>query len=371
MITNAIITNIPVQLVIAFTVDAVYGEPRRLTHPVVYIGRYIEALERALRWRTATPAGEISAGALLVFAAVFTVYAAAFVIEGYALPAFKDFGGVAGVTAYDVMAGILASLTIAQRGLIAEVLNVTRAVAGADAAAARTLLGRIVGRDTGNLNEEEILRAALESLAENASDAIVAPMFYFAIGGLPLAFAYKAVNTIDSMIGYRNDKYLYFGRAGARLDDLANYIPARITGVLIVAGAFLIRSLGALMRGLRSPGALRWGIPGKRGGITKPVRGPESGRVRLDCAAGLRVMLRDGRKHPSPNSGVPEAAAAGVLGVRLGGPSAYGGVLCLKPHIGDDTRKIDPDVVLDAVRITRAAAALALILFAGIRAVLS
>jgi adenosylcobinamide-phosphate synthase len=351
MAITTMMTNIPVQLAIAFAVDAFYGEPRRLTHPVVYIGKYIEALERALRKRPRTPAGEILAGALLVFAAVVTVYAAAYFCADYVMLPLRKLVGAAGVTAYDVLAGILASFTIAQRGLIAEVLNVTRAIAVGDAALARSYLGRIVGRDTGGLDEEGILRAALESLAENASDAIIAPMFYFIIGGLPLAFAYKTVNTIDSMIGYKNEKYLYFGRAGARLDDLANFVPARITGALIAGGAFVIW-VWRVLRGL--------------------FRATEGGRVRVfDCAAGLRVMLRDGRKHPSPNSGMPEAAIAGVLGVRLGGPSTYGGVLCDKPYIGDGARKIDTDVVLDAVKITRAAAALALILFAGARIVLS
>lgn len=363
------ITGIPLQLAVAFAVDALYGEPRRFTHPVVYIGRYIEALESLLRrpdGKPVRPAGEILAGAILVIATVLTVYAAAFVITEYAMLPLKDFGVVAGITAYDVLAGLLASLTIAQRGLIVEVLNVTRAIAGGDTALARSYLGRIVGRDTGGLDDAGILRAALESLAENASDAIVAPMFYFAVGGLPLAFAYKAVNTIDSMIGYKNDKYLYFGRAGARLDDLVNYIPARITGLLIIAGAFLL----GLWRGLRQR------IFMTRGEIAGPPGQPQNGLVAdgpvtLDGFAGLRVMFRDAGKHPSPNSGVPEAAAAGVLGVRLGGPSTYAGVLRDKPHIGDGTRNIDTAVVLDAVKITRAAAALALILFACIRAALS
>jgi adenosylcobinamide-phosphate synthase len=146
----------------------------------------------------------------------------------------------------------------------------------------------------------------IETVSENLSDGVIAPLFYLAIGGLPLAIAYKAINTLDSMVGYKNEKYLSFGWAAARLDDVANFIPARLTGILIVLASFcyfLVRSPGGAFSTARDS---------------------------------FRVMRRDGRNHTSPNSGIPEAAMAGCLGVRLGGPSTYGGVLVQKPFIGDD-----------------------------------
>ena len=163
----------------------------------------------------------------------------------------------------------------------------------------------IVGRDTQNLDEKGVLRAVIETVSENLSDGVIAPLFYLAIGGLPLAIAYKAINTLDSMVGYKNEKYLSFGWAAAKLDDAANFIPARVTGLLVVLASYCYYLL-------RKPGSA------------------------LSVArASFQVMKRDGRNHTSPNSGIPEAAMAGALGVRLGGPSTYGGVLVQKPFIGD------------------------------------
>ncbi|MCL4456960.1 MAG: adenosylcobinamide-phosphate synthase CbiB, partial [Nitrospirae bacterium] len=170
-----------------------------------------------------------------------------------------------------------------------------------DIESARSNLGMIVGRDTQNLSEKGILKATIETSSENLSDGIIAPLFYLAIGGLPLALTYKAINTLDSMVGYKNDRYKNFGWAAARLDDIANYIPARITGALIAVSSSAV---------FRSPFTVR---------------------------DSLKTMLRDGRKHTSPNAGIPEAAMAGALGVRLGGPSSYGGIIIQKPYIGTET----------------------------------
>ncbi len=194
----------------------------------------------------------------------------------------------------------LISTTIAVRSLIDSARFVIEAVKDKDIDGARLKLKHIVGRDTDSLEEKSILRATIESLSENASDGIIAPLFYFAIGGLPLAMTYKAINTMDSMVGYKNDRYRNFGWAAARLDDIANYIPARITGILIVISSTIVsRSL-----------------------------------FTVHCS--LKTMLRDGRKHTSPNSGVPEAAMAGALGIKLGGPSMYSGTLVEKPYIGEN-----------------------------------
>jgi adenosylcobinamide-phosphate synthase len=166
---------------------------------------------------------------------------------------------------------------------------------------ARKWLSWIVGRDTDGLDREGILRATLETLAENLSDGVIAPLFYLLIGGVPLALAFKAASTLDSMVGYKNDRYRHFGWASARLDDLWNYIPARLTARLIVGAAW----------------ARGW-----------------------DWRAARRIWLRDGRKYPSPNAGLPQAALAGALGIRLGGPASYGGVRKEKPYLGDDNSEI-------------------------------
>jgi len=184
---------------------------------------------------------------------------------------------------------------------------------------ARARLARIVGRDTANLKEEGVLKAAVETVAENASDGVVAPLFFLALGGPPLMMAYKAVNTLDSMVGYRNDRYRNFGWFPARADDAANFIPARITGGLIVSASFIL--------------GYNW-------------------------VKSAYILKRDRKKHPSPNAGAPEAAMAGALGVQMGGPTCYGGVLSAKPVIGDMFAAYSPESVLSSIRIMRSAAAL-------------
>ncbi len=171
----------------------------------------------------------------------------------------------------------------------------------------------IVGRDTAELDEQGITRAVVETVAENTSDGVIAPLFYLALGGPALALAYKAVNTLDSMVGYKNTAYKNFGWAAAKLDDLANFIPARISAVLL--------SLAA------------WCLPGASG------------------MNAFRISLRDGRKHASPNSGYPEAAVAGALGLRLGGPSVYGGVVLDKPFIGDEHGAFDKKSIEKSIRL--------------------
>jgi adenosylcobinamide-phosphate synthase len=161
-----------------------------------------------------------------------------------------------------------------------------------------------------------VLRATVETLAENLSDGVIAPVFYLVLGGLPLAIAYKAINTLDSMVGYKNEKYIRFGWASAKLDDAVNYIPARISGLLIVIAAGII---GIWDSGL---------------GIGKEKAKHQ--HLNPDPRLSLKIMLRDGSKHTSPNSGMPEAAVAGALGIRLGGPSTYGGMMSEKPFIGDE-----------------------------------
>ncbi|MEO5358849.1 MAG: adenosylcobinamide-phosphate synthase CbiB [Nitrospirota bacterium] len=323
-----LLTGISLQLLVAFAVDICVGDPRWLPHPVRFIGRLIEFLERQLRNPARTSLFNLITGAAAAAITVALTYVTAYLFTGVILLPLRHYMLFDKFSLYDIAAGIAGSLVLAQNGLITSVLLVRDRLEGADEEGARAALSLIVGRDTKTLTQEGIVRAAIETAAENTSDAVIAPLFYFAVGGLPLALAYKAVNTLDSMIGYKNEKYLYFGRAAARLDDIANYIPARLTGMFIVAAVFAI-TIAKL---------LRYGAKGKRQMCKDTENICDSSQVGhglfVPFRESLMTMLRDGRKHSSPNAGIPEAAMAGALGVRLGGPSYYGGALVEKPYIG-------------------------------------
>jgi adenosylcobinamide-phosphate synthase len=297
-----------ITLTAAYLLDMAIGDPKWLPHPVRGIGWAIEKMEKVLRGimritessrGTAhhAPTVEKLVGIVLVIIIVGKTYGIFYFINYLLLT--SHFSLVISYLAFIVLA-ILIATTIATRELIKSAQAVIEKVKTGDLEIARGRLAMIVGRETHSLDHKGILKATVETLAENASDGIVAPLFYFALGGLPLAMAYKAVNTLDSMVGYKIEKYRNFGWAAARLDDIANYIPARITGILIVVSSFILNLSFAT------------------------------------CRLSLKTMLRDGRKHYSPNSGVPEAAMAGALGVQLGGPSMYGGLLVEKPFIGEE-----------------------------------
>jgi len=204
---------------------------------------------------------------------------------------------------------LLASLTLATKSLYNESKVVLNALNRGDIEEARKSLSMIVGRDTDSLDEKEICRAVIETVSENLSDGIIAPMFYLAIGGVPLAMAYKAINTLDSMVGYNNERYADIGWFSAKMDDIWNWIPARLTGFIIILAAFILR--------------LNW----------------------MDS---WRVMRRDGRNHSSPNSGIPEAAAAGAMNIQLGGKIQYFGKITNKPTIGDRIKETGRDDVKKA-----------------------
>jgi adenosylcobinamide-phosphate synthase len=269
-------------MALALVIDAVLGWPDRLYarigHPVTWIGRLITAIE--IRWNRGGSMQRRAMGALCVL-----VVTAAAAIPAWAVQSHLP-GGPLGI----VLGAILAWPLVAARSLHDHVAAVARPLAAGDVAGARTAVSMIVGRDPARLDEAGVARAALESLSENASDGVVAPLFWGAVAGLPGIAAYKAINTLDSMIGHRNDRYEDFGKVAARLDDLVNLIPARLTGVAI-----------ALV----------------------------SGRPR----AALRAMVRDARHHRSPNAGWPEAAMAGALGVRLSGPRVYGDRVAEEPWL--------------------------------------
>lgn len=285
----------PVELILACLLDLVIGDPRWLPHPVQMIGVGISGMESVLRKCIRSPQGEKWAGIVLAALIVLPVYFITLFI-------YRTLSGLSAAIPSVIGNALiiyLVSSTIAVRGLLSAARQVIDSVRIGNIETARHNLGMIVGRDTEDLTDKGVLKATMESLAENLSDGIIAPLFFLALGGLPLAMAYKAINTLDSMVGYRNERYINFGHASARLDDAANYLPARITGLLVVVSSvFVLRSL-----------------PAARGSF--------------------RTMLRDGGNHLSPNSGIPEAAVAGAVGIRFGGPATYGGLTVEKPFIGD------------------------------------
>ena len=274
----------------AYIVDLIIGDPHRFPHPVVIIGKFVGFLERGM-------GGFIDkkkAGIILWFTVVIPVY-------------FITLGIVEGCFFINPLFGMiisvfLASLTLATKSLYDESKVVLNALNRGDMEEARKRLSMIVGRDTKDLNKEEILRAVIETVSENLSDGILAPMFYLTLGGVPLAMAYKAINTLDSMVGYKNAGYRDIGCFSAKMDDMANLIPARLTGFIIIFSAFILR---------------------------------------LNWRDSWRIMRRDGRNHSSPNSGISEAAVAGSLGIQLGGENRYFGEIVRKPTISDKIKEID------------------------------
>jgi len=285
---------IPVEpgvLALALTLDLLLGDPRCLPHPVVLMGKLITALEKILR-KLCTH--ELSAGVVLLLATVSISAAAAWLLLRLA-SALHPLAGF-------LVAAVIAYTCLAVRSLHRESALVAAALAAGNLPLARQRLAYIVGRDTADLSETEIWRAVIETVAENTTDGIIAPLFWLTAGGPVAAVAYKAVSTLDSMVGYKNEQYLLLGRASARMDDLLNLIPARLTALLMIMAA--------------------------------PLAG-------LSFSGALRITRRDRLKHPSPNSAHSEAAAAGALGVQLGGKAFYGGKESWKQTIGDPGAPLD------------------------------
>ena len=307
---------------LGFLLDLWLADPGWMPHPVVLMGKCITRLEEVLRRRLpATPKGERAAGCVLaVLLPVGTLVhtGAICLLAGRIHPLL----GLAVQTFWCWQA-------LAVKGLAEESKNVYRQLAAEDLPGARRAVARIVGRDTQALTEEGVTKAAVETGAENFSDGVAAPLFYMMIGGAPLALCYKAVNTMDSMIGYKNQRYLQFGRAAAKLDDAANYLPSRLAAVFWIAAA---------------------GLTGQ------------------DAPNAWRIWRRDCRNHASPNSAQTESACAGALGVQLAGPAYYFGEYYNKPTIGDARRPIEPRDILRANRMLFAGAGLALVLGLGLRA---
>jgi adenosylcobinamide-phosphate synthase len=284
------------ELAVACIVDSVVGDPRWFPHPVRWMGIIVNGCDRFVHRLLLSPFKQRMAGVLLAVALPTGSYAAAALLIWL--------GGWIDSLLGSVVTVLLAWTTLAARDLMDHVLSVQRALRSHLLPEARSAVAQIVGRDTEEMAEPDIVRATVETIAESTADGIVAPLFYLAIGGAPLALAYKAINTLDSMIGHKDDRYRWFGWASARLDDLVNFIPARITALLLVLSAgVLFRSWSVMRR--------TW-----------------------------RILLRDGGSHPSPNSGHPEAAMAGALGVQLGGGNRYDGLFLERPCLGDPVQPL-------------------------------
>ena len=307
-----------------FVLDALFGDPAWLPHPVVFMGRAIARLEGFLRSRLPkTPKGEVLGGAIVAFCLpVGTLLFTGAVCRGAA-----RLHPLLGLAVQMFWCG----QALAARGLVQESTNVYRELIKPDLPAARRAVSRIVGRDTAALTAEGVTKAAVETVAENASDGVIAPLFYMLLGGAPLALTYKAINTMDSMLGYKNEKYLYFGRVPAKLDDAANYLPSRLAALLWVAAAAFTHN---------------------------------------DAKGAWKIWRRDRRRHASPNSAQTESACAGALGVQLAGPAYYFGQYYPKLTIGDALRPIEPEDILRANRMMYAESLLALALGLAIRTVL-
>lgn len=294
-----------IALAVGYALDLLIGDPGWIPHPIVGIGRMIALAEKACRRLfPATPGWEVAAGAAVVAVVLAVSGGVAFGVV-HAAGLLHPWLRVA------LEAWICCQL-LAAKSLRAAAMHVHGFLAAGDVPGARLAVARIVGRDTTALDAAGVARATVETVAENSSDGVIAPMLFFAIGGAPLAVLYKAINTMDSMLGYKNDKYLYFGRVAARLDDVANFLPARLTALFMIPAAAL---------------------------------------ARLDWKNAARILRRDGGNHTSPNAGRPEAACAGALGVRLGGASVYGGVTVDKPGIGDAFRGIEAGDISRACRL--------------------
>ncbi len=295
----------------AFGLDLLLAEPRGIPHPVVAIGRLIEKLEIVLAIFT----NRRRAGIILVVLTLLITGGLTWALLRTASAIHPAIGFLGGVW--------LAFTTLALRSLHKESREVVRHVEAGNLPDARRALALIVGRETRTLDEESILKACIETVAENTSDGFVAPLLYLFVGGPVLAMLYKAVNTLDSMVGYLTERYRELGWAAAKMDDLVNWIPARLTALLMVIAAF---PLG------------------------------------LNGFNGLRIMLRDARKHRSPNAGWPEAAAAGALGIQLGGAAVYFGERVEKASLGDADLPVTVACYHRMVRLMYATAVLALAL---------
>lgn len=305
------------QILAAILLDVLAGDPPWLPHPVKLIGRFASSLEIPLRqiFANARTAGAMAVLIVLIVTVLVT-YAVIFS------------AGLLHPLVADIVSIVLLYTTFAARDLSRHSVNVYRELKIGNIEEARGKVSLLVGRDTDMLDEEGIVRATVESIAENTVDGVTAPLFFAFLAGPAGAMLYKAINTLDSTFGYKNEQYLEFGWTSAKLDDLANYIPARLTAVIIPVAAVILK---------------------------------------LSALDSLRILFRDGNKHPSPNSGLPEAAVAGALNVQLGGLNYYFGEPSSRPTLGDPVRALRQNDILQANGLMFVTMTLATILFVAVR----
>lgn len=304
-------------VIFGFILDYFFGDPVTLPHLVVGIGKLIEYFEKKLRaFFQKTPEGEKRAGVVLVL--IVLLFS---VLPVICISMFLGWLSIILRLAFD---SIICWQCLAARSLKEAGVNIYNELANGDLPAARKAVGMVVGRDTSSLDAAGVTRAAVETIAENTSDGVIAPLLYLLIGGPIFGVLYKAINTMDSMVGYKSERYLYFGRAAAKLDDVANFIPARIAGIMMVPGAAISR---------------------------------------LDWKNAWRIFKRDRKNHTSPNSAHTESAAAGALGIQLGGDNYYFGKLVHKPTIGDPLWPIEPSDILATITLMYRTSILCLALY--------
>lgn len=304
-----------------FVLDFLFGDPVWIYHPIRLIGNMIAQLEKLLRriYRSAK-SGELLAGSLLCILVPL-------LSAGISYLCIRAAGRVHPILRY-VLESFWCFQILAARSLSRESMKVTHELEKGDLTGARTAVSMIVGRDTDSLDEEGVVKATVETVAENTSDGVTAPLLFLLIGGAPLGFFYKAVNTMDSMVGYKNEKYLYFGRVAAKLDDILNYLPARISALLMILAAYLT------------------GMNGKQA---------------------WKIFRRDRYKHASPNSAQTESVCAGALGIRLAGDAWYFGKLHQKEYIGDALRPIEKEDIHRSCVLMYATALLTMLLFGTLK----
>lgn len=302
-----------IMIFIAYLLDIWLGDPRWLPHPVVLIGKVIAFLEKKLRCICQSKKKLRAGGLFLFLTVVLGTYSLTWLLLWWA-------GRVSPVLSY-ILTVVLLYTTLSTKSLADAARQVAEPLLKGDMAEARKYLGYIVGRDTDKLDEREITRGVIETIAENTVDGIVSPLFYAFIGGAPLAMAYKAVNTLDSMVGYKDEHYIDIGYVSAVFDDWANFIPARITGIMLLLSSLILS---------------------------------------FDAENGWRIMRRDARKHPSPNGGIPESITAGALHIRLGGYNSYYGKMTFREYMGDADEELNFNHIQKTVKLMRLTSFIAL-----------
>lgn len=312
-----------IQILMGYLIDLVIGDPQSFPHPVRWIGQLIARLEKTLYPLFKSSAGLRFTGSILAIVTVGAVFCLSFgalELAGRIHPFLRG-----------LLEVIMVWWVMATSSLGAEAEKVRNLLRNRNLPGARRQLAMLVSRDTKSLDAGGVARATVETVAENFSDGVAAPLFFLILGGPAVAMAYKAVNTLDSMVGYKNDAYRYFGWFSARLDDGVNWIPARLSVIFVWIGAALMH---------------------------------------LDWRAALRITLRDRLNHASPNSGYPESAFAGALGIQLGGPASYFGVVSQKPTIGDPVNPIEFPTIKQAYGLMYLSSLVALILMGAVRIIL-